>query len=155
MSLVKQEKGYEYIKRKDSPYLEISEDAESNKFHVTQIMSACTGYLFPPYRGAGLADLASFLTHGERSTHLEKNHTILGFYFNVISPMRERLGDFKKAWPELTEYAIKIGKEFISGVRKLKNEEHVLFFIQEAEEKFGKEISVSKSGNLNPLKSFL
>ena len=143
--------GYEYVKRTDSPYQEISIDSTSSLFHITQIMTAACMYTFPPYNSAGLADLATYLTNGIRSTHLDRNGSVFGFYHNIAEPMSEKQEAFQKAWPEIYEY----GKEVINSEHDFKNDQEVLDFLEKTEERFGKYVEVSSTGKLDPMKTFI
>ena len=148
--------GYEYILRPGSPYLEISSDATSNVFHVTQIMTAACMYTFPPYNNAGLDDLASYLTDGKRSTHMSEDGSIVGFGFNVATPMYEKQESLQKAWPEIYEY----GRGIIEKNPDFRTEAKTIDFIKKAEEKFGKMVTVKSKGkfdgtpsNITPIQS--
>ena len=151
--------GYDYVKRCEHGSNEISLDPSSNEFHPTQIMTAATLYSFPPYNVAGLADLASYLTSGFRSTHLNDDGTILGFTFNVAIPMSEKQEAFQKAWPEIYEYAKQVKEDEDEDEEEEENkfgdEKFCIDFVKRVEEKFGTSVIVNLKGSLNPLQALI
>ena len=139
--------GYQYVKRVPNGYNEISLDPKSNKFHPTQIMSAMTLYSFPPYDGAGLADLASFLTSGARSTHLNDNNSIMGFTIKFVLPMKEKQEVFQKTWPEMHKYSQQVIKD--GKLDDTDDTDHINDLVKDIEKKFGTSITLNLKERLS------
>ena len=72
-------------------------------------------YSFLPYGTAGIADLVSFIQHGNRSTHLSSDHSIFGFGFNFSFPLELGLADdLAKTFPDLYLQ----GKEMVKAIKE-------------------------------------
>ena len=135
-----------YVRRQNSPYLEIAADETSNEFHPSQVLAMATGYAIPPYNLAGFTDIFLHISHGEtRSTHLATDFSVVGFVFSVAIPYTARKEAIQARFSEY----IPFGEEIKRIVDDKDTSDAAV--VQKIEDKYGKTIVVPPESLVEPL----